>query len=128
MNESILTSIKKLLGIAEEYTHFDQDIVIYINTILRRLYQVGVGQSGFYISDSSATWNDFLGEDHDKYEQAKVYVYLRVRQIFDPPQSGAANEAIKENIKELEWLLFIEADPPLSEVDWWPLDKRGDED
>ena len=126
MNESILTSIKKLLGIAEEYTHFDQDIIIYINTYLRRLWQVGVGKSGFYISDSSATWNDFL-DDPEKYEQAKVYVYLRVRQIFDPPQSGAANEAIKENIRELEWLLFIEADPPLSEVDWWPLEKESDD-
>lgn len=119
MNESILTSIKKLLGIAEEYTHFDQDLIIYINTYLRRLYQVGVGVNGFYISDSSAMWNDFLGENPEKYEQAKTYVYLRVRQLFDPPQSGAANEAIKENIRELEWLLFVEADPPLSEVDWW---------
>lgn len=128
MNESILTSIKKLLGIAEEYTHFDQDIIIYINTYLRRLYQVGVGQNGFYIADSSATWDDFLGEDSAKYEQAKVYVYLRVKQIFDPPQSSAANEAIKENIKELEWLLFIEADPPLSEVDWWPVKEAGRDD
>lgn len=117
MNESILTSIKKLLGIAEEYTHFDQDLIIEINTYLTRLYQVGVGKENFYIEDSTKTWSDFL-VDEAKYQQAKTYVYLRVRQIFDPPQSSTANEAMKENIRELEWLLFVDADPKLSETDW----------
>lgn len=115
--ESILTSVKKLLQIGEEYEHYDPDIIIHINTFLTRLYQVGVGKPGFFITDKTATWDEFL-IDEAKFQQAKTYVYLRVRMLFDPPQSSTATEAIKENIRELEWLLFVDADPPLSETDW----------
>lgn len=118
MNESILTTIKKLLGIAEEYEHFDADLIIHINTFLTRLYQVGVGKKNFRIIDKTATWGDFLGDDEIKLQQAKEYVYIRTKMIFDPPQSGAANEAFKEAMRELEWLLFVDADPTLDEVDW----------
>ena len=120
-SDSILTSVKKLLQIAEDYEHYDQDIIIHINTFLTVLYQVGVGQKGFFITDKSATWADFL-VDEAKYNEAKTYVYLRVRLLFDPPTSGTAVEAIKENIKELEWRLFVDADPPLSETDWGRLE------
>lgn len=115
--ESILTSVKKLLQIGEEYEHYDQDIIIHINTYLTVLYQVGVGVPGFFIVDKTATWDQFL-IDEAKFNAAKTYVYLRVRLVFDPPQSGTAVEAIKENIKELEWRLFVDADPPLTETDW----------
>lgn len=114
--ESILTSVKKLLMIPEEYEEFDPDIIIHINTFLRRLCQVGVGVEGFYITDKTATWDQFLA-DESKFIQAKTYVYMRVRMIFDPP-SGAAKEAFEETIKELEWLLFVDADPPLEDTDW----------
>lgn len=118
VNESILTSIKKLLGIAEDYEHFDADLIIHINTFLTRLYQVGVGTKNFAIYDKTATWADFLGEDEVKFQQAKSYVYIRTKLLFDPPQSGAANEAFKEAMRELEWLLYVDADPGLDEVDW----------
>lgn len=118
MDESILTSIKKLLGIAEEYEHFDADIIIHINTFLTRLYQVGVGAKNFAIYDKTATWRDFLGDDEVRFQQAKSYVYIRTRLLFDPPQSGAANEAFKETMRELEWLLFVDADPDLEDTDW----------
>lgn len=114
--ESILTSIKKLLMIPEEYEEFDPDIIIHINTFLRRLCQVGVGVEGFYITDKTATWDQFLA-DESKFIQAKTYVYMRVRMIFDTP-TGAAKEAFEETIKELEWLLFVDADPPLEDTDW----------
>ena len=118
VNESILTSIKKLLGIAEDYEHFDADLIIHINAFLTRLYQVGVGTKNFAIYDKTATWADFLGEDEVKFQQAKSYVYIRTKLLFDPPQSGAANEAFKEAMRELEWLLYVDADPGLDEVDW----------
>ena len=41
--ESILTSIKKMLGIDEEYTHFDADVIMDINSVLMILTQLGVG-------------------------------------------------------------------------------------
>lgn len=108
--DSILTSIKKLLGITEEDTNFDADIVIHINSIFAVLNQLGVGPSEcFSISGKFEEWNDFIS-DSNKLEAVKTYVYLRVRLIFDPPQSSAMIEATKETIKELEWRLNITAE------------------
>lgn len=111
MNDSILTSIKKLLGIAEDYTYFDEDIIIHINMAFMVLYQLGVGTSTpFSISDSSSVWSDFLGDSQDLYG-VKTYIYLKVRLVFDPPQSSAVMESIKQSIAELEWRLNVTADP-----------------
>lgn len=110
MVESILTSIKKLLGVEEDYTHFDTDIVIYINTALMRLNQLGIGPTlGFRIQDKTAEWIDFLSDATD-LEGVKTYVYLKVRLVFDPPQMGYLVEAIKDQIKELEWTLNVQAE------------------
>lgn len=99
--ESILTSIKKLLGITEEYEHFDADIILNINTVLNILTQMGVGPAeGFQIEDKTAVWSDFI--DNKRLNMVKTYVYLKVRLIFDPP-SGTATEAINNQLKELEW-------------------------
>jgi hypothetical protein len=110
--ESILTSIKKLLGIEEEYEQFDTDIIFHINTVFRILKRMGVGpKKGFSIIDDGAVWSDFLDDDTDEsLEDVKTYIYLKVKMIFDPPTGSAHLEAIKENIKELEWTLNFEAD------------------
>ena len=108
--ESILASIKKLLGIAEEYTHFDQDIIMHINTALFTLTQLGIGPSeGFSIDDAEDNWSDFV--DISRIESVKTYVYLKVRLVFDPPISSAVIESINRNISELEWRLNIAVDP-----------------
>lgn len=105
--DSILTSIKKLLGIEEEYTQFDQDIIMHINTVFTVLNQIGIGpEEGFTISDAYANWNDFI-QNSTKLESAKTYIYLKVRLMFDPPASSAAIESMKEQIKELEWRLSV---------------------
>lgn len=68
MENGILTSVKKLLGIAEEYKHFDEDIIVHINSVFMILTQLGVGPSeGFSINDESAVWTDFIGEDNKKF-------------------------------------------------------------
>lgn len=103
--DSILDSVKKSLGIMPEYTHFDQDIILCINTALMILNQLGVG-NGLIIEDSSATWNDFLS-DNTRFEMVKTYVYLRTRMTFDPPSSSVMMDALKEQIKEYEWRLGI---------------------
>lgn len=113
--DSILTSIKKLLGIAEEYEHFDQDIIIHINSVLMILTQIGVGPSGgFSIIDKSSTWTDFV-TDINQIEAVRTYIYLKVRLIFDPPSSSAVMEAINRTISELEWRLNVAVDPGRSE-------------
>lgn len=104
--ESILTSIKKLLGIAEEYDHFDADIIMHINSVLMILTQLGVGPSeGFSIDDETATWEDFLKNDITKLSAVKTYIYMKVRLIFDPPGSSALLKSIEDSIREFEWRL-----------------------
>ena len=102
---SILTSIKKLLGITESCTDFDTDIIMHINTVLMTLSQLGVGTEGFQIEDKNAVWSEFIKSD--KLAATKSYVYLRVKLLFDPPLNSAIIEAIKESIKELEWRLNV---------------------
>ena len=108
--ESILTSVKKLLGIDEEYKQFDTDIIIHINSVLMVLTQIGVGPSeGFSISDEYATWEDFIS-DKTYLNSVKTYVYLRVKLLFDPPLSSAASESIKKIADEFEWRLQVAAE------------------
>ena len=111
MIESILTSIKKLLGIDESYEHFDQDIIMHINSVLAILIQLGVGPSGgFTISDKTATWADFLGEDAVNPNGVKTYVYMKVRLIFDPPTTQAAIDSLNRMVNEFEWRLNVSAE------------------
>ena len=109
--DSILTSIKKLLGITEEYENFDQDIIMHINSAFMILNQLGVGpKSGFSISDKSSTWDEFIPESSN-LEAVKTYVHLKVKLMFDPPLSSTVIEAIKSQINELEWRLNVSVDP-----------------
>lgn len=102
--DSILTSIKKMLGIEEDYTQFDIDIITHINSVFMILNQMGIGKEGYIIIDKTAVWKDFI-EDLDKYESVKTYVYLKVKLIFDPPLSSSVIEALNRTINELEWRL-----------------------
>lgn len=112
--ESILTSIKKLLGIAEEYEHFDPDIIMHINSVFMILRQMGVGpEEGFVIEDDTSTWIDFVG-DKTTIEAVKSYIYLKVRLLFDPPLAGSVTESINRMISELEWRLNVAAETPES--------------
>lgn len=114
INDSILTSIKKLLGINNEYTHFDPDIIMHINSVFPILNQLGVGpKDGFLISDESLTWKDFLGDD-ERLLSVISYTYLKVKIVFDPPQSSIVMEAIKHRISELEWRLNVAVDKEVS--------------
>ena len=112
--ESILTSIKKVLGIYEEDTSFDVDIIMHINTVFMILRQMGIGPSnGFSITGQYEVWNDYLS-DISLLESVKTYVALKVRLIFDPPASSTMVEAINRTITELEWRLNVQVDYPKS--------------
>lgn len=105
---SILTSIKKLLGISESCTDFDTDVIMHINTVLMTLNQLGVGKEGYQIEDKDNVWSEFV--ESDKLAAIKSYVHLRVKLLFDPPLNSAIIEAIKESIRELEWRLNVRAE------------------
>lgn len=99
---SILTSTKKILGIEEDYTDFDVDILMHINSVFATLNQLGIGpEQGFAIEDATPTWDAFLGTDA-RLNSVKTYVYLKVRLLFDPPQNSYAIEAYNKQILELE--------------------------
>ena len=111
MDSSILTSIKKLLGIAEEDASFDQDIIMHINTVFAILAQLGVGPAnGFSIEDDGAIWSDYLGNGTN-LELVKSYIYMKVRSMFDRPASSILADAMNKNISELEWRINTTVDP-----------------
>lgn len=114
--ESILTSIKKLIGITEEDDGFDTDIIIHINTAFMALTDLKVGPStGFIITDSSAVWTDFIS-DPKKLAASKTYVYLRVKLLFDSESlSSTTIASIERQIEKLEWVLNVGAEAAESE-------------
>lgn len=110
ISDSILLSVKKMLGIPPDYEHFDPEIIIHINSVFSILTQLGVGSDeGFSIKDSTASWSDYIPEGK-AVEDIKTYVYLKVRLIFDPPQSSAAIEAMKQLAGEFEWRINVGVD------------------
>lgn len=109
MIESILTSTKQSLGIAEDETAFDNDIVDLINSAFFTLQQAGIGPRGFTIEDDLATWDDFLPNIND-LPAVKTYIYLSVQIVFDPPQSSFVLEAKKVRLEELLWRLNLDTE------------------
>jgi len=108
MENSILTSTKKILGIAEDYTVFDLDIITHINSSFSTLAQLGVGPAeGFQIDDASAVWADFDPENDPNYNAVKSYIFLRTRMLFDPPSTSYLITAMEKQIQELEWRLNV---------------------
>ena len=99
-----------MLGITEEYEHFDADIILSINTVLGILTQLGVGpKTGFSIQDKTAVWGDLLDSD-TRLEMVKNYVHLRVKIMFDPPQNASLTKVFEDEAKELEWRIMIAAE------------------
>ena len=112
--DSILTSIKKLLGIDEDYEHFDHDIIMHINSVFMTLTQLGVGpKEGFSITDKTTTWNDFLGTSTN-LEAVRSFIYLKVRLLFDPPTASAVLESMNRQANEYEWRLNVNGESVLS--------------
>ena len=108
--ESILTSIKKLLGMTEDYTAYDDQIIIHVNSVFMILTQLGIGpEDGFAIKDKEAIWNDFVS-DETKLELVKSYIYLKVKLLFDPPSNSSVIESINRQINEFEWRLNVKAE------------------
>lgn len=110
METSILTSIKKMLGVAEDYTEFDEDIITHINSVFLNLTQLGVGpEEGFMIENDTAIWGDFI-DDSIQLQAVKTYMYLKVKLLFDPPLSSSVTESFTRMIAELEWRLNVAVD------------------
>lgn len=111
LDDSILISVKKMLGFDADYNAFDADIVMAINSALMVVSQIGVGPAnGFVIADGSETWSDLLGENDVLLSAITTYIYLKVKQVFDPPANSFVVTSYENQIKELEWRLNIRAE------------------
>lgn len=111
MENSILLSVKKVVGSGENNDDFDTDLIIHINSVLSILQQLGVGpDDGFFIEDSTATWTDYLGNDHAYINMVKTYMCAKVRLLFDPPISSAVLESLNRTCSEFEWRSNVAAE------------------
>lgn len=113
MEESILTTTKKLLMLGEDDTSFETDAIVHINTFLRRLNQLGVGSRTFRVRTKADTYADFLGPNQETFDQVKDYIYIRCKLLFDPPTNGSQIKALEDTYHEIEWLLCADAESPL---------------
>lgn len=109
--DSILTSIKKMLGPGSDDNNFDVDIIIHINSAIMLLRKMGVGpEEGFSITSDEETWDEYLGEQMSKLQAVKTYIYIKVKLIFDPPANSFVLNSLNEEAKRLEFYLNVEAD------------------
>ena len=113
INDSILNSVKKALGIDPVYTVFDPDLVMHINSVFSVLHQIGIGPDNqFYIETSgSETWSDFLSGSNT-LNMVESYMYIKVRLLFDPPANTSVLQALKETAAEYEWRMNVEVETP----------------
>ena len=108
MEESILQSTKKVLGIHPDDDSFDLDVMTHINSAFSILHQLGVGPvDGFFIEDEGPTWTDFVNEPLPIMNEVKTCVYLRVRMLFDPPTTSFLINSMERQIVEHEWRLSV---------------------
>lgn len=111
--DSILTSVKKMLGLSEENEEFDLDIMMAINGAIVILTQLGVGpKDGFIVTSKEDTYNDWLGEMTSGLQLVKIYLFYKTRLSFDPPTQSSVLETYKEMIREIECRLNYQVDPP----------------
>jgi hypothetical protein len=117
MENSILISTKKVLGIADDYTAFDIDIIMHINSVFSMLTQMGVGPAeGFFIEDDTAEWGDYIANDN-VYNMIRSYMFLKVRMLFDPPSTSFLVTAMEKQIGEYEWRISTHREWLLNPVD-----------
>lgn len=111
MIESILTSVKKAIGLLEDYEHFDPEIVMHVNSVFSILTQLGVGPSdGFSISDSTTTWDEFIGDD-PRFNLVQTYMFMKVKLLFDASSmSSTLIDSYTKQCNEYEWRLNVEAE------------------
>lgn len=111
VEDSILLSTKKSLGLDPSMENFDPDIIMCINSALNILTQYGVGPiEGFSISSEKDTWDAFIGKDK-RLNMVKTYVYLKTKIVFDPPTIGSLVQSYKEQIQEYECRISYQVDP-----------------
>lgn len=108
-DNSILTQVKKSVGLAKEYDAFDMDILLHINSVIATLSQLGVELVSQEVTGYDETWESIFG-NNKKLNFIKSYVYIKVRLLFDPPTSSTVSQSLENQAKEYEWRINIAAE------------------
>lgn len=116
MNSNILGTVKQAIGVVSDYTAFDAQILLHINSCFTILNQLGVGPKNLFIADKDSLWEDFLVGNSEELELVKTYVYLKVKMLFDPPSSSFVLESMQKQAEQYEWRLNVFVDPYLEET------------
>lgn len=106
-SDSILLSVKKVVGIHSEYDDFDDNLIIFTNTVLSYLVQMGIGREGVFVEDDLLTWDQFLTTKQVNLRAVATYTGLKVKLLFDPPQNSNLTQAIEKAIDEAQWRIYI---------------------
>lgn len=110
MEDSILTTIKQMLGILMEDTAFDAELISHINSAISDLTHVAVGaDEGFAITGYNEVWTD-LTDSVPMIGQAKKYIHATVRLLFDPPTNSFLCDALTKTKEESYWRIYMLAD------------------
>lgn len=128
--DSILITIKKMLGIDAEDDSFDMDIIVIINSIIPSLTQMGIGPSkGYVVLSSENLWSDYLKDNVINLEGIKTYIFLKTKLVFDPPANSTMIEAYNKMISELEWRMMLNVETNnLNYDEDNPIEEKGDEE
>lgn len=112
---SILISIRSAVGLMEDCTDFDRQLISDINTVFLSTRQLGLGPAnGKHVSSDLDTWESIFGDLNERdLEGVKTYVELRVRLLFDPPTSQALLTAMIQQADRLEWQLNAQVETPV---------------
>lgn len=113
--DSILGTVKQMIGYEQDYTFFDEDLVVLINSDIRKLNQLGVGNARFVITGMDETWSDYLGDRMDLYPGVKSHLYISAKLIHDPPSNSFTITNYKEELKELEFRIQVDSETPPEE-------------
>lgn len=110
ISESILNSVKKMLGISPDISAFDVDIIANINAGISILTQVGVGpDTGFVVTSGDETYEEYLIRPNE-YKMVNMFLFLKTKIAFDPPTSATLMQAYKEQMDEYLWRLQVDHD------------------
>ena len=110
LNDSILLTIKKMLGLDSSYDVYDEDVIVLINACIREIYQLGVGEETFSVTNDTQTWSEYLGAMSGLYDDVKSYIYYKVRLAFNPPSNSFVVKSYEDLMKENAFRILVTAD------------------
>ena len=110
MENSILLTIKRMLGLEKDYTPFDTELVGHINSAIMVAHQLGIGSYNFAITGENETWQDWLGNRSEKLSAIQHYIYMRTKLSWDPPANSFAVSSLQNQIDEMTWRLNVQAE------------------